>query len=97
MIKRTLLFEHKVSISTKLQQLCIKTESREVSIPIEDIGFVVIDHPEAFISMTAMNQLIENNAAVIICGKNHLPNGMFMNLMGIHHRNKFNALHWQTI
>lgn len=80
MLKRTLLFENKVSISTKLQQLCIKTESREVSIPIEDIGFVVIDHPEAFISMTAMNQLIENNAAVIICGKNHLPNGMFMNL-----------------
>jgi len=80
MLKRTLLFENKVFISTKLQQLCIKTESREVSIPIEDIGFVVIDHPEAFISMTAMNQLIENNAAVIICGKNHLPNGMFMNL-----------------
>lgn len=84
MLKRTLLFENKVSISTKYQQLCIKTDTRESSIPIEDIGFVVVDHAEAYISMNAMNMLIENNAALIICGKNHLPNGLFMNLNSHH-------------
>lgn len=43
MIKRTLLIENKASISTKNLQLVIKTEARESSIPIEDIGFLVLD------------------------------------------------------
>jgi CRISPR-associated protein Cas1 len=31
-----------------------------------------------------MNLLIENNAAIVICNKNHLPNGLFMNLNSHH-------------
>lgn len=31
-----------------------------------------------------MNLLIEHNSAVIICNKNHLPNGMFLNLESHH-------------
>jgi len=31
-----------------------------------------------------MNLMVENNTAVIICGKNHLPNGMFLNLNSHH-------------
>ena len=27
-----------------------------------------------------MNLMVENNCSVIICGTNHLPNGMFLNL-----------------
>lgn len=84
MIKRTILIENKSSISTKNLQLVIKSEIRESTIPIEDIGFLVLDNAEIFISMPAMNLLIENNTSVIICGKNHLPNGMFLNLNSHH-------------
>lgn len=84
MLKKTLLLENKASVSTKNQQLVIKTESRENTIPIEDIGFIVIDHAEIYISITAMNMLVENNTAVIICNTNHLPNGMFLNLNSHH-------------
>ena len=80
MIKKSILLENKASISTKSLQLVIKTESRESSIPIEDIGFIVIDHPEIYVSIPAMNLLIENNTSVIICNASHLPNGMFLNL-----------------
>src|SRR5690606_15210215 len=65
-------------------QLQIKNEFREASIPIEDIGFIVIDNPEVYISITAMNLLVENNTAVIICNTSHLPNGMFLNLNSHH-------------
>jgi len=34
--------------------------------------------------MSAINLLIENNAAVIICNATHLPNGMFLNLNSHH-------------
>ncbi|MBC5836656.1 type II CRISPR-associated endonuclease Cas1 [Flavobacterium muglaense] len=84
MIKKTLLLENKSSITIKNLQLVIKTETRESSIPIEDIGFVVLDNPEIYLSLPAMNFLIENNTAIIICSKNHLPNGMFLNLNSHH-------------
>lgn len=84
MIKRTLLLENKTSITSKNLQLVIKTEAKESTIPIEDIGFIVLDHPEIYISIPTMNLLVENNASVIICGNNHLPNGMFLNLNSHH-------------
>lgn len=31
-----------------------------------------------------MNLMVENNTAIIICGKNHLPNGMLLNLNSHH-------------
>nr|WP_315176615.1 type II CRISPR-associated endonuclease Cas1 [uncultured Flavobacterium sp.] len=84
MLKKTLLIENKSSISSKNLQLIIKSETREGNIPIEEIGFLVLDHPEIYISIPAMNLLIENNSAVIVCNKNHLPNGQFLNLNSHH-------------
>ncbi len=84
MIKRSILIEKKATISCKNLQLKINTEDRSGSIPIEDIGFLVIDHPETYISIPALNNLIENNTSVIICNQVHLPSGMFLNLNGHH-------------
>ncbi|MDW5291018.1 CRISPR-associated endonuclease Cas1 [Formosa sp. PL04] len=84
MLKKSVLIENKSKITTKNLQLVIKNDTREGTIPIEDIGFLLIDHAETYISMSAMNQLIENNVALIICNKSHLPNGMFLNLNSHH-------------
>ncbi|RTY74668.1 type II CRISPR-associated endonuclease Cas1 [Flavobacterium sp. GSP27] len=84
MIKRTILIENKSSITTKNQQLILKSEIRESTIPIEDIGFLVLDHAEIYLSIPAMNLIVENNTAIIICGSNHLPNGMLLNLNSHH-------------
>ena len=84
MIKKSILIENKTSITAKNLQLIIKSEIRESTISIEDIGFLVLDHQEIYISLPAMNLLVENNTSVIICSKNHLPNGMFLNLNSHH-------------
>lgn len=84
MLKKTILLENKASLSTKNLQLVIKTDSKEATVPIEDIGFLVIDNSEIYLSIPAMNLLIENNSCVIICNANHLPNGMFLNLNSHH-------------
>ena len=84
MLKKTILIENKLSLTTKNNQLVLKSEFKEKTIPIEDIGFLVLDHAEIYISIPTMNSLIENNTSVIICGKNHLPNGMFLNLNSHH-------------
>lgn len=84
MLKKTLLFSNKCSITSKLEQLVITSEDTNRTIPIEDIGFIVIDHPETYISMPALNALVENNTSIIICNVSHLPNGMFLNLNSHH-------------
>ena len=84
MLKKTILLENKATVITRNLQLVIKSEIRESTIPIEDIGFLVLDNPEIYLSIPAMNLLIENNTAVIICNSNHLPNGMFLNLNSHH-------------
>lgn len=84
MLKKTILIENKSSITTKNLQLVLKSEIRESTIPIEDIGFLVLDHAEIYLSIPAMNLIVENNTALIICGNNHLPNGMLLNLNSHH-------------
>jgi len=83
-IMKTILLENKASVSVKNKQLIIQSTIRESTIPIEEIGFIVIDNPEIYLSIPAMNLLVENNSALIICGTNHLPNGMFLNLNSHH-------------
>lgn len=84
MLKKSVLIEQKSKVTCKNLQLHIKTEKREASIPIEDIGFLVIDNPETYVSIPALNLLVENNTSVIICNTSHLPNGMFLNLNSHH-------------
>ena len=84
MLKKSILLENNASLTTKNLQLVIKTDSKESTIPIEDIGFLVIDNPEVYISIPTLNLLVENNTSVIICNTNHLPNGMFLNLNSHH-------------
>lgn len=96
MIKRTLFFGNKCSLTTKYEQLVIKTAERETTIPIEDIGFVVIEHQESYISMPALSKLSANNVSVIFCDEKHMPQSMLLNLDSHHiqqelFRNQINA------
>lgn len=83
MLKRTLFFTQPYVLSFKNNQMIIKT--REMpdmhrSIPIEDIGFVILEHQQTSITLPLLNALSDNNVAVIICGDNYLPNAMLLNL-----------------
>ena len=84
MIKRTIFLGNKAKITTKYEQLCIKTEEREATIPIEDIGFVVIESQQSFVSIPALNKLIKKNVSVIFCDEKHMPSSMLLNLEGHH-------------
>ncbi|WP_457619320.1 type II CRISPR-associated endonuclease Cas1 [Lutibacter sp.] len=80
MIKRTLFFGNKASLTTKFEQLVIKTENRELTVPIEDLGFVVLEHHEIYISIPTLTKLSANNVAVIFCDAKHMPTSMLLNL-----------------
>lgn len=96
MIKRTLFFTNPAYLSLKNSQLVIKLPEVETNsslpedfkseatktIPIEDIGVVVLDNKRITITQGVMEALLENNAAVVTCNESHLPIGMHLPLVG---------------
>lgn len=84
MLKRTLFISGKASLKVKNRQLIIHSESREASVTAEDIGFLVLENQESYISLPAMNLLLDYQTSIIICGENHMPKGMLLNLDSHH-------------
>ncbi len=86
MLKRSLYFSNPFHLSTRLQQLVItqKETKQETTVPIEDIGFIILDHREISISTTLINHLTENNVAVVFCDTTHHPSSMILSLDGHH-------------
>ncbi len=96
MIKRTLCFTNPAYLSLRNNQLVIKLPEVETNsslpedfkseatktIPIEDIGIVVLDNKRITITQGVMEALLENNCAVITCNESHLPIGMHLPLVG---------------
>jgi CRISPR-associated protein Cas1 len=85
MIKRTLLFSSAVYVSTRNEQLIIQPKDdpkNQQQVPIEDVGVVLMEHPEGMMSQGAVCKLLANNAALIYCDKNHLPAGMLLPIEG---------------
>ncbi|MFN8295024.1 MAG: type II CRISPR-associated endonuclease Cas1 [Chitinophagales bacterium] len=82
MIKRTLYFGNPTRLSVQQQQLLIKTEEKEVTVAIEDIGVIVIDHYQISVTHAVLHKLLENNAAIITCNEKHHPTGLMLNLDG---------------
>jgi CRISPR-associated protein Cas1 len=96
MIKRTLYFENPAYLSLKNKQLVIKLPEIEKSeslpdsfkeeciktIPIEDIGVVIIDNKQITFTSGLIDALLENNCALITCGSNRMPVGLLLPLEG---------------
>lgn len=83
MIKRALFFSTPFCLSLRDNQMVIRTKEEpdmQKSVPIEDIGFVVLEHRQTSVSLPLLNALSENNVAVIFCNEARMPNAMLMNL-----------------
>ena len=78
MIKRTLFFANAVCLTTRNKQLVIKNKESqyEKTVPIEDIGFVIIENQQIYISIPAITELTKNNVSVVFCDEKHMPHSM---------------------
>jgi CRISPR-associated protein Cas1 len=81
MVKRTLHFSNPAHLSVSNKQLVVelKNEERTVhTVPIEDIGMMIIEHPQVTITAVLMGELLNKNVALISCDSKYMPNGMFL-------------------
>ena len=85
MIKRTLFFTNSAYLSTKNKQLVIHYPEEGTptkTVPIEDIGMLVLEHQQITISNGLLSKLIQNKAAIISCDSTHLPISLLQPLVG---------------
>ena len=99
MIKRTLFFGNPAYLSMRNAQLVIKLTNAQTqeevvkTVPIEDIGVVVLEDRQITITNGAMDALLQNNCAVITCDEKHMPAGLLLPLEG--HTVQSERFRWQ--
>ena len=87
MLKRTLFFSTPYHLSLKNAQIVARSQDMpdvQKTIPIEDVGFIVLENQQTIITLPLLSALSENNVAVIFCGSNYMPTSMLMNLDSNH-------------
>ncbi len=95
MIKKTLYFGNPNYLSLKNSQIVIRLPEVEKNIdeesirskliktiPIEDIGVVVLDCKEITITQALIAELLENKVAIITCNDKRMPTGLLLPLHG---------------
>ena len=96
MIKKTLYFGNPMYLSLRNGQLVLRMpevekndtlpdtfkKDAERTIPIEDIGVVVLDNKRITLTTGAMEALLDNNCAIITCDNKSMPVGLMLPLCG---------------
>lgn len=84
MVKRTLYFGNPAYLKTKTEQLIVeKQDDGEMkTIPIEDIGLLILDHAQITITSGVIAKMLEKNVAIVTCDATHHPTGLMLNLDG---------------
>lgn len=89
MIKRTLYFGNPAYLSLKMKQLVVKappekdgTAAPVKTVPIEDVGLIVIDNRQITLTSGLIGALMDNNIALITCDGRSMPDGLMLPLEG---------------
>lgn len=96
MIKRTLYFGNPAYLHLQDGQLVIRLPEVEknntltpqfkkeakATIPVEDIGILVLDHRQVTITQGLLEALLQNNVVTIVCNSTHHPEGLLLTLEG---------------
>lgn len=82
MIKRTLFISkpYHLALKNKQLQVCERGGMVVGSAPVEDLGFLVLDHPQISFTMKLVEELNEYNVATVFCNSKHMPSSMLLPL-----------------
>ena len=77
MIKRIIEVSSASYLSMKNRQLLIqRTKQPTQSLPIEDIGVLILDNTAISYTQAMLNHCLANNTLVILCNQQHLPHAI---------------------
>ncbi|MDW8274530.1 MAG: type II CRISPR-associated endonuclease Cas1 [Chitinophagales bacterium] len=89
MIKRTILLGNPCRLALRLDQLLIQynhitgqEDMADRTVPIEDLGVIILEHEQITLTHPVMNKLVEYNVGLVCCNERKLPTGLLLNLDG---------------
>lgn len=85
MLKRTLVFSSPMTLTLRNRQLVMAfkdTPDEKQTVPIEDIGIVLVEGQQVSVTIPLLNALVENGVQVVLCDKRCMPPSMLMGLNG---------------
>ena len=83
MLKRTLVFSSPMIHSLKNQQLVYAfkdTPNEKFTVPIEDVGVVLLENQQTNITLPLLNALAESEVQVVICNNKGMPSAMIQSM-----------------
>ncbi|MCG6551522.1 MAG: type II CRISPR-associated endonuclease Cas1 [Candidatus Magnetominusculus sp. LBB02] len=81
MIKRTVSIDNPSRLNIEHKQLVITQNNETVGmVPVEDIALLIVENPNVTYTHSCFMSLLENNAAIVLTGKDHYPAGLFLPL-----------------
>ena len=83
MLKRTLVFSSPMILSLKNQQLVIAykdSPDEKSTVPIEDVGVVLLENQQTSITLPLLNALTEGEVQVVICNSKGMPSAMIQSM-----------------
>ncbi|MBU0488617.1 MAG: type II CRISPR-associated endonuclease Cas1 [Bacteroidetes bacterium] len=81
MIKRTIYIGNPARLYLREAQLVVDFQEEDKptrSVPVEDIGLLILDHAQTSITHGLVEALVSNNSAVLFCDSRHLPEGLVL-------------------
>ncbi|MGB3525151.1 MAG: type II CRISPR-associated endonuclease Cas1 [Flavobacteriales bacterium] len=86
MIKRTIAIITPCHLSLRQEQMHVRSKLFEddtgKTVPIEDMGLMLMEHPQITVTQGLLAKLMEHNVAVVNCNEQHHPIGMLLNFQG---------------
>jgi CRISP-associated protein Cas1 len=86
MIKQTRYFGNPANLRIKNKQLSVElfseTGTTYHSLPVDDLGIIILDHPQITISSGVIQALQANNTVIITCDHKHMPQSLTFPLEG---------------
>lgn len=83
MLKRTLVFSSPMILSLKNQQLVLAykdSPDEKQTVPVEDVGVVLLEHQQTSVTLPLLNALAENEVQVVICNSKGMPSAMVQSM-----------------
>ena len=75
---RSLLIRDGGKLSLQRQQILIQQNSKNYTVPLEDIAVIVIESPETLITVPLLSALAKNGITLLTCDEQFLPCGQWL-------------------
>ena len=85
MLKRVIDISSQSYIHKRNSQLIIEQKGEKVaSVPIEDLGFLILQNPAITLSLNLITACQNNNVIIVFCDEKHLPSSTLLPLFKGH-------------